>query len=187
MKKKGFFFLKTPLLGISLTKLFFQESFQPNSFDHQLSGWEEYFPLWCTDGNCLPCPLYLHRVLYSFYYFLEFVILGWQRFLVSCAQELKYVNMYLGQLQWPCLVVVFSFLNLKLFITTLKERKKKKKKLYVNLPKYSKENKLAIKFSFYIHLVLLSKIWNVLGKTLNLNYRCRNYSGTFSFFQILLL
>lgn len=40
------------------------------------------------------------------------------------------------------------------------ERKKeeKKKKLYVNLPKYSKENKLAIKFSFYIHLVLLSKI-----------------------------
>lgn len=47
-------------------------------------------------------------------------------------------------------VTIFSwcfFLNLKLFITTLEE--KKKKNLYVNLSKYSKEIKLAIKFSFY--------------------------------------
>lgn len=81
-------------------------------------------------------------------------------------------------------VTMFSccfFPNLKLFITTLGE-KKKKKNLYVNLSKYSKENKLAIKFSFYICCFTQKNvlaIWNVLGweKLLSLKYRCRTILG----------
>lgn len=106
-------FLSCPFLDDpKKIKLFFttnkKKSFQPNSFDHQLSGWEEYFPLWCTDRNCLQRPsLPPTQSNPVQFLFLKFVILGWQRFLVSYVEELKYVNMYLGQLQWPCLVGVF--------------------------------------------------------------------------------
>lgn len=71
--------------------------------------------------------LLANQILYSFY-FCKFVILGWQRFLVSCCLELKSVNMYLGQFQWPCLVGVHFTLNFKIVYLPLWEIKSKKKK-----------------------------------------------------------
>lgn len=52
--------------------------------------------------------------LYSFcrsFFFLNGLFLGRKRFLVSCIRELKCVNMYLGQLQWPHLVAVYWIWN----------------------------------------------------------------------------
>lgn len=58
-----------------------------------------------------PHPLFTSDPIRSCTVFIseKFVILGRQRFLVSTTAGLKYVNMYLGQFQWPCLVGVFYF------------------------------------------------------------------------------
>lgn len=61
------------------------------------------------------------------------VILGRQRFLVSCNPELKSVNTYLGQFQWPRLVVFFAP-KFKIVYHHF-GREKKRKKMYVNLLK----------------------------------------------------
>lgn len=98
-----------------------------------------------------PAPLYLWPC--TVFISKKFVILGRQRFLVSTTAGLKYVNMYLGQFQWPCLVGVFYFClfsfssrlppklqDFKLFNTTFgRKGREEKNKLYVNLSKYSKE------------------------------------------------
>lgn len=59
--------------------------------------------------------------------------------LVSYVMQLKYVNMYLGQLQWPCLVGVSKF-----EIVYYHFGRQKNKKYNVCKSDYSKENKLAI-------------------------------------------
>lgn len=75
--------------------------------------------------------------------FPKFVILGPQRFLVSYTPELKSVNMYLGQFQWPHLVVFFPPQKIQIVYHHFgrEKRKKGKKKnvcksfLKKNIPK----------------------------------------------------
>lgn len=66
-------------------------------------------------------------------------------------------------------------------------RKKEKKNLYVNLSKYSKENKLAIKFSFYILVLLRKMFWQFEmcwgGKISKSKIQMQNYSGPLSRLQ----
>lgn len=146
-------FLRRSFLDdLKKTKLFFKttkkKSFQPNSFDHQLSGWEEYFPLWCTDRNCLPaapslppnpiksCIVFISEICY----FRMTEIFSQLR---RGAEICKYVfgSVTVTMFSW-CFFSEFEIVYYHF------GRKKKEKNLYVNLSKYSKENKLAIKLSF---------------------------------------
>ena len=85
----------------------------------------------CT-ARSLPRPYESCTVLMSYF--------RWE-ILVGYVKELRYVNMYLGQLQWPRW---FCFWIWKWFITTLEKKKGCK-----CLSRYSKENKLATMLNFY--------------------------------------
>lgn len=94
------FFLKTQ------QQLQQKATFQPNSSGHQLSG---------TGGDPFdtPCPLpfFTSDPIRSCTVFISKKICYFRttEILVSTTVGLKYVNMYLGQFQWPCLVGVFYF------------------------------------------------------------------------------
>ena len=66
-----------------------------------------------ADGSvaCLPPSQSQKCIVSAVSFFLNGLFLGRKRFLVSCIRELKCVNMYLGQLQWPHLVGVYWIWN----------------------------------------------------------------------------
>lgn len=139
---------------MSLTKTVLQNnnSFQPNSFDHQLSGWEEYFPLWCTDRNCLQCPLTSNPIKTCTVFISEICYFRMTEIFSQLRQGAEICKYVFGSVT----VTMFSWCFSEFEIVYYQ---RKKNKLYVNLSKYSKENKLAIKSSFYIHCFTQKKMF----------------------------
>lgn len=73
-----------------------------------------FFPLHSDADSsvaCLPPSQSQNCIVSAVPFFLNGLFLGRKRFLVSCIRELKCVNMYLGQLQWPHLVGVYWIWN----------------------------------------------------------------------------
>lgn len=125
-----------PFLELNKTKLFIKTKSQPNSFDHQLSGWEEYFPLWCTDRNCPQCPLTSSPIKSCIVFISEICYFRMTEIFSQLrwgAEICKYVfgSVTVTMFSWW----LFFFPNLKLFITTLGEKKKVPVCKSTNIPK----------------------------------------------------
>lgn len=128
-----------------------------------LSGWEEYFPLWCTNRNCLQCPSLPPNPIKSCIVFISEICYFRMTEIFSQLRRGAEICKYVFGSVTVTMFSLCFFFRIWNCLLPLWEFKKKKKNLYVNLSKYSKENKLAIKFSFYIRCFKnVLAIWNVL-------------------------
>lgn len=123
-KKKPKLFFKTTTKKVISTKLLWPPALW-------LSGWEEYFPLWCTDRNCLQCPLFTSNPIKPCIVFISEICYFRMTEIFSQlrrgAEICKYVfgSVTVTMFSW-CFFFFFFFRIWKLFITTLGEKKRKK-------------------------------------------------------------